>query len=77
MKTDNPLDPRSHKTTWVRRARNTKEGPSETIMLDIEDCRKPTQSKDPRPLKRQTVSNDEVFNFTSTAMGGDQPRRSP
>ena len=42
VKSENPLDPKSLKTTWVRRARNTKESPSETIMLDIEDRRKPT-----------------------------------
>ena len=71
VKLENPLDPKSFKTTWVRKARNTKENPSKTIMLDIEDRRKPTQSEDPRPLKRQAVNNDEVLNLIPTAVAGN------
>ena len=77
VKSKNPLDPKSLKITWVRRARNTKESPSETIMQDIKDRRKLTQSEDPHPLKRQAMSNDEVLNLIPMAVAGDQPRRSP
>ena len=73
IKSENPLDPKSLKTTWVRRARNTKESHSETIMLDIEDRRKPIQSEDPRPLKRQAMSNDEALNLIQMVVAGDQP----
>ena len=77
VKSENPLDPKSLKITWVRRDRNTKESPSGTIMQDIEDRRKPTQSEDPHPLKRQAMSNDEVLNLIPMAVAGDQPHRSP
>ena len=46
-------------------------------MLDIKDRRKPIQSEDPRPLKRQAMSNDEALNLIQTAVAGDQSRRSP
>ena len=72
-----PLDPKPLKITWVRKARNIIESPSETIMLDIEKGRRPTLSEDSRPLKRQAVINEEAFNLIPTAVAGDQPRRSP
>ena len=74
---EKPLDQTTLKSTWVRRARNINETHSETIMLDSEDRRKPIQSEDLRPLKRQAVSNDDVPNLTQTAMAGNQPRQSP
>ena len=58
-----PLDPKPLKITWVRKARNIIESPSETIMLDIEKGRRPTLSEDSRPLKRQAVINEEAFNL--------------
>ena len=72
-----PLDPKPLKITWVRKARNIIESPSETIMLDIEKGWRPTLSEDSRPLKRQAVINEEAFNLIPTAVAGDQPRRSP
>ena len=72
-----PLDPKPLKITWVRKARNIIESPSETIMLDIEKGRRPTLSEDSLPLKRQAVINEEAFNLIPTAVADDQPRRSP
>ena len=42
IKPENPHDPKPLKSTRVRRARNTKESPSETIVLDAKERREPT-----------------------------------
>ncbi|KAL0009205.1 hypothetical protein SO802_010707 [Lithocarpus litseifolius] len=66
VKLENPLDPKLLKSTWVRRARNTKESPRETIMIEAENRREPTQTEDLRTSKRQAVCNDEALDLTPT-----------